>query len=83
MAKDKGIEKIQEEYFEFCLGLLQIVPNELVNTGELAVKAYWYRDELKKEIVKHFENCNGEAIRVIEEEIEKLRAIIQSKKCNT
>ncbi len=80
MGEKNRLEKIQEEYFEFCIGLLQLVPNELVVEGEFAVKAYWYRDELKKEIAKHFENCNCDTIKVIEGEIEKLKIAIQSKK---
>jgi hypothetical protein len=73
------IYKIQEEYFEFCLGLFQKVPQGSVD-AEILITLYQLKDQLNEEIKQFQENCKCEAIREAESEIEKLRQVLKNKK---
>lgn len=66
------IYRLQEEYFEFCLGLFRKVPQGSVN-AEVLIKLYQLKEQLKDEITQFHENCKCEAIKEVEREIEKLR----------
>ncbi len=73
MVTDNRITKVQEEYFEFCLLLLQKIPDEEIQRNELSLKMYQFRDELKIEIINYMKGFKGELIKEVEAEIEKLR----------
>jgi hypothetical protein len=74
------ISKIQEEYFEFCIELLQKIPKENIpDLEQLSKEAYRFKNELKEEILKHHKNFKDENIRDIEEEIIKLREKLRRK----
>ena len=78
------LEKLQEEYFEFCLGLLQKMPQGEIDLEETAKQAYMIRDELKLEISKIWTSeVQDQSISAVRLEIEKLRAEIEGKNHNT
>lgn len=49
MTENKRIEKIQQEYHEFCLSLLNKVPEENTDKQVLAQRAYHFLEELRME----------------------------------
>ncbi len=75
---NNSIVKIQEEYFEFLLSLLQKLPVEKYDLAILGTEAYRFKNELAKEITKHLLEHKGEAIKAIEEKIEELRIELQN-----
>ena len=75
---DNPLTKIQEEYFEFFLTLLQKLSVEENDIVALSTKAYYLKNELKKEITNHLLEHRGEAVKAIEEKIEELRTELQN-----
>jgi hypothetical protein len=55
MESNNRIEKIQEEYFSFCLELLQKLSND-ENLELLIAKAYELRNEIKEQISLYLKN---------------------------
>jgi hypothetical protein len=78
MTTDNRIKELQKEYFEFCLGLLQKLPED-IDKGELASRAYHLRDELSIAIVQYQKDFYGEGVKTIQAEIEKLKTIFHNK----
>ncbi len=76
----KQIIAVQEEYFEFCLRLLQLIPAEEFCLEQLSQQAYKLRDQLKEEITAHFQNCKGASIHEIESEITRIKEALGKKK---
>jgi hypothetical protein len=72
------INKIQEEYFEFCMQLLQKIPKEnSTDLEQLEKRIYLFKIKLREDILKHFKNFKDESIRNLEEEIIELREKLQ------
>jgi hypothetical protein len=77
MTTNNRVKEIQEEYFNFCLTLLQKIPYAEEELKGLSIKAYFLRDELKKETVAHLTGCKHEAIAEVETEIKKIRTALK------
>jgi hypothetical protein len=77
MTTNDRVKEIEEEYFNFCLLLLQKIPYEEEELILLSAKAHFLKNELKKEIVAHLTGCKHEAIAEIENEIEKIRTALK------
>ncbi len=78
MTINNRVKEIQEDYFSFCLTLLQKIPFEENELAMLSTRAHFLRDELKKEIVAHLTGCKHEAISEVESEIKKIRTALKS-----
>lgn len=78
MTTENRIYKLQEEYFEFCLGLLQKIPTGEIHLETFSRKAYQLKNQLRDEIKANLKNFKTEAIREVEEEIEKLRKLLNA-----
>ncbi len=79
MTTKNRIITIQEEYFEFCLLLLQKISVEENDVAALASRAHGLKDELKKEIIRYFSDIKTELAEEIEAEIENLKIILKTK----
>jgi hypothetical protein len=80
MKMYEAIEKTQQEYFEFCLSLLQKLPFEEVEKNGWVEKAYSIRDQLRKAIIDHrYDSTRVEIVKSTENEIEKLRTALYEK----
>ena len=79
MDRIEKITKIQEEYFVFCLSLLQRIPEENMDDTSSVTAAYLLRDELKNGIVSYLHNLKTEEILTLEFEIQKIKLKLESK----
>ena len=79
MKRYEAIENIQQDYFEFCLSLLQKLPFEEVEKNGWVEKAYSIRDQLRKAIIEHLYYSRVEIVKSTEDEIEKLRIALHEK----
>ncbi len=79
MKTENRIKELQEEYFEFCLTLLQKLPDDIDNKVELAATAHQLRDSLNAAIAQHEKDFYGEAVKAVQSEIEELKISFQNK----
>ncbi len=77
MIANNRVKEIQEEYFDFCLTLLQTIPFEEKELLVLSAKAHFLKEELKKEIMVHLSDCKHAAIAEVENEIKKIRMALK------
>ncbi len=77
------IRKVKEEYFEFCLSLLQKIPIEEVNEKHLATRAYFLKEQLNLAIVEYEQNFYNHIFDTMREEINKLKMAIENKSNDT
>ncbi len=79
MQINNRIEEIQEEYFEFCLTLLQKLPVEKIDEDRLASKAYQYRDQLNKAIKQNNKDFSNPTLEEINVKIKELKKELEAK----
>jgi hypothetical protein len=83
MTANNRVKEIQEEYFDFCLSLLQKIPIEEINEKQLATKAHSFKESLKQAIIEYEQNFYSEGIEFLQKEIVRLKEALQNKAQDT
>jgi hypothetical protein len=73
------IIELQQQYFDFCTGIIKKIPPENANLDTLMKKAFTFRDELEKLIIQNEINYKNQAIQEVEKEINFLKTSLDKK----
>ena len=79
MTLNNQINKVKEEYFEFCLMLLQKIPMEEVSEKKSASRAYSLKEKLNAALIENDRNFYDDFLKTMQSEIDKLRMELDNK----